>query len=35
MVFKSIRGSPFDMATTWAFSVSTLCVVQDHPAYIP
>ena len=35
MVFKSIRGSSFDTATTWAFSMSTLCVVQDHPAYIP
>jgi hypothetical protein len=35
MVFKSIRGSVFEMATTWAFSMLTFHVVQDHPVHIP
>ena len=35
MVFKSIRGSPFDTASTWAFSMSACHVIQDHPVYIP
>ena len=35
MVFKSIRGLVFEMATTWAFSMLTFHVVQDHPVHIP
>ncbi len=35
MVFKSIRGSLSTLAPTLAFSVATVEVIQDHPAYIP
>jgi hypothetical protein len=35
MVFKSMRGSLSITAPTSASSISTRCVAQDHPAYIP
>jgi hypothetical protein len=35
MVSKRMRDPPFVAASTWAFSMSTLCVAQDHPADIP
>jgi hypothetical protein len=35
MVFKTIRDLLSVSASTWAFSVTALEVIQDHPAYIP
>jgi hypothetical protein len=33
MVFKTIHALLSVPASTWAFSVATLEVIQDHPAY--
>jgi hypothetical protein len=33
--FKSVGGSPFAGAATWAFNISVSYVIQDHPAHIP
>jgi hypothetical protein len=35
MVFKCICGSSVVSASTCAFIMAALCVIQDHPAYIP
>ena len=35
MVFKSFRDLLSATASSWTFSMSVVCVIQDHPAHIP
>ena len=35
MVFKSVRALLSAAAPGWTFSMSVVCVIQDHPAHIP
>jgi hypothetical protein len=35
MVFKSFRDLLSATAPSWTFSMSVVCVIQDHPAHIP
>jgi hypothetical protein len=35
MVSKSVRDLLSAAAPSWTFSMSVVCVIQDHPAHIP
>ena len=35
VVFKSVRDLLSATAPGWTFSMSVVCVIQDHPAHIP